>query len=90
MNSALNFQMKQRASAGVGVDVKKAKIISESDENYLREHGYLGNGNPEILRNTLVWVLGLNFALRAGQEHRKLRMKNCQLSVGIDEDRKQY
>ena len=47
--------MKQRASAGVGVDVKQAKIISESDENYLREHGYLGNGNPEILSNTLVY-----------------------------------
>ena len=82
--------MKQGASAGVGVDVKLAKVISESDENYLWEHGYLGNGNPEILRNTLIWVLGLNFALRAGQEHRNLRMKNSQLSVGIDEDGKQY
>ena len=64
--------MKQRASAGVGVDVKQAKVIYEGDENYLWEHGYLGNGNPEILRNTLVWVLSLNFALRAGQEHRNL------------------
>ena len=90
LNSALNFQMKQRASAGVGVDVKQAKVISESDENYLWEHGYLGNVNPEVLRNTLVWVLGLNFALRAGQEHRNLRMKNSQLSVAIDEDGKQY
>ena len=83
LNSALNFQMKQRASAGVGIDVKQAKVISESDENYLWEHGFLGNGNPEILRNTLVWVLGLHFALRAGQEHRNLRMKNSQLSVAI-------
>ena len=33
-NSALNSQMKQRASAGVGVNVKQAKVISESDENY--------------------------------------------------------
>ena len=32
LNSALNFQMKQRASAGAGVDVKQAKGISESDE----------------------------------------------------------
>ena len=54
------------------------------------EHGYLGNGNPEILRNTLVWAFGLNFALRAGQEHRNIRMKNSQLSVGTDEDGKQY
>ena len=92
LSSALIFQTKQRASAGVGVDVKQAKAISESDENYLKlwKHGYLRNGNPEILRNTLVWVLGLNFALRAGQEHRNLRMKNFQLSVGIDEDGKQY
>ena len=48
------------------------------------EHGYLGNGNPEILRNTLVWAFGLNFAVRASQEHRNIRMKNSQLSVGID------
>ena len=40
LNSALNFQMKQRANAGVCVDVKQAKVISESDENYLCEHGY--------------------------------------------------
>ena len=44
---------------------------------------YVGNGNTEILRNTLVWVLGLNFTVRAGQEHRNLRMKNSQLSLGI-------
>ena len=81
-----------RASAGVGIDVKQAKVISESDENYLWEHGFLGNGNPEILRNTLLWVLGLNSALiiGAGQEHRNLRTKNSQLSLAIDEDGKQY
>ena len=51
-------------------NLEEAKVISESDKNYLWEHGHLGNGNPEILRNTLVWVLGLNFNLMAGQEHR--------------------
>ena len=82
--------MKQRATAGVGADVKKAKVIFESDENYLWEHDSMGNDNLEVLRNTLVWVLGLNFVLRAGQERRNLRMKNSQLSVAIDEDGKQY
>ena len=43
LNSALNFQVKQSASAGVGVDVKQAKVISESDDNYLWQHGYLVN-----------------------------------------------
>ena len=32
----------------------------------------------------------LNFALMAGQEHRNLRMKNSQLSIGVDEDGRQY
>ena len=35
LNSALNFQLKQRATAGVSVDVKQPKVTSESDENYL-------------------------------------------------------
>jgi len=48
LNSALNFQLKQRASAGLGVDIKQPKVISENDENYLWEQGYLPNGNPEI------------------------------------------
>ena len=48
LNSALNFQLKQRASAGLGVDVKQPKVISENDENYLWEQGYLWNDNPEI------------------------------------------
>ena len=59
--------MKQRASAGVGVDVKQAKVISESHENYLWEHAYAGNGTTEILRNTFGMGFGFKFALRAGQ-----------------------
>lgn len=90
LNSALNFQMKERASLGIGLNVKQAKVISENDEDYLWKNGFLGNKNPEVLINTLVWVLGLNFALRAGQEHRNLRFKDSQISLGTDEEGKQY
>ena len=85
LNSALNFLMKERARQGIGVDVNQANLITQEQENYLWEHGFLGSENAELLRDTLVWVLGVNFALRAGQEHRNLRLRNSQLSLQYDE-----
>ena len=73
-NSALNFVMKERAQQGIGVDVNQANLITQEQENYLWEHGFLDSENAD----TLVWVLGVQFALRAGQEH--LRLRNSQLS----------
>ena len=39
--------------------------LRDSDED-----GFLGSEHAELLRDTLVWVLGVNLALRAGQEHK--------------------
>ena len=41
-------------------------------------------------RNAILFVLGNCFALRAGQEHRNLRMKNFQLSLPTDESCAEY
>ena len=85
LNSALNFVTKERARQGIGVDVNQANLITQEQENYLWEHGFLGSENAELLRHTLVWVLGIQFALRAGQEYRNLRPENSQLSLQCDE-----
>ena len=77
--------MKERARQGIGEDVNQANLITQEQENYLWEHGFPGSENAELLRDTLVWVLGVNFALRAGQEHRNLRLRNSQLSLQCDE-----
>ena len=90
LNSALNFVMKERAGQGIGVETAQAKFISEEQENYLWEHGFLGSTNAELLRDTLVYVLGIQFALRAGQEHRNLRRENSQLSLQVDEFGDEY
>ena len=66
LNSVINFVMKERAQQGIGVDVHQANLITQEPENYLWEHGFLGSENAELLRDTLVWVLGVQFALRAG------------------------
>ena len=84
LNSALNFQMKEKAGKGIGTAVNQANFITEQ-ENYLWENGFLGSDNTELLCHTLVWVFGIQFALRAGQEHRILRCQNSQLSLQVDE-----
>ena len=76
LNSALNFVMKERAGQGIGVETAQAKFITEEQEKYLWEHGFLGSTNAALLRDTLVYVFGMQFALRAGQEHRNLRREN--------------
>ncbi len=43
-----------------------------------------------MLRDTLVYVFGMQFALRAAQEHRNLRRENSQLSLQVDEFADQY
>ena len=77
--------MKERARQGIGVDVNQANLITQEQENYLWQQCFLGSEYAELLRDTLVWVLGVNFALRAGQEHRNLRLRNSQLSLQCGE-----
>lgn len=80
LNSALNHQMKEAAAKGIGTTPKQAEVITVEQENDLWERGFLGSDEPEKLRDTVLWLFGLNFALRAGQEHRSLRMQNSQAS----------
>lgn len=71
----MNFQKKEKAGQGIGIAVNQANSIPKEQENYLGEKGFLGSGNTELLCYTLVWVFGIHFALRAGQEHRNLRLQ---------------
>ena len=65
--------MKERNSQLVGYGVRKAEVISAIDQDILWSLGLLGVDGPEQLLNTVVFTIGLSCALRAGQEHRKLR-----------------
>ena len=85
LNSALNFILKGRACRGLDTDTNQARCITPKQIDYLWEKGLLGSNNRELLRDTLVFVLGNEFASRAWQEHRNLRMDNFQLSIQTDE-----
>ena len=90
LNSALNFQMKEKAGQGIGLVVNKANLITDEQEDYLWENGFFGSENAELLCHTLVWIFDIQFALRAGQEHRNLRFKNSQLSLQRDESGNEF
>lgn len=74
--------MKELSGRGLGMDRKRAEVISGEQEEYMWKHNILGTDTPQKLQDTLLFLLGLNFALRAGQEHRNLRVgQYSQISV---------
>lgn len=81
IKNTLDGQMKHRAKSGLGGQRKQAGIITIEEEEEMWRQGVLGTDNPTKLVNTLLYRIGLNFALRGGQEHRDLKWKNSQIKL---------
>ena len=79
LKSVLDIEMKQLHSQGVGTKKKQAELILASEEEILWEKGLLGDKSPQSLLDTMVWMCGLYFALRSGQQHRSLRPGQIEL-----------
>jgi hypothetical protein len=63
--------------------------ISDAMEDILWKKGLLGSGSPQLLLNTMVYLLGLHFAaLRGRDKHRRLRPN--QLSVKTTSNGRRY
>ena len=69
--------MKLHCQQGVGNTVHQAEVLSFDDEELLWSKGILSIDNSKKLLKTLVFVLDMHCALRAGNEHRPLH------SIGI-------
>lgn len=55
------------------------------------QKGMLGTDSPKRLLDPLLYSLGLNFALRAAQEHRNLRVgENSQLTIKTSPNNVRY
>ncbi len=61
----LDNVMKQQAKAGLGLK-KSAQVISVTDEEKMWSDSILGDSNPDQLCETLMYLLGINLALRGG------------------------
>ena len=69
--ATINGEMKRLTATGKYTNKKRAEPISKEQENRLWDLGLLGDYNPQVLLNTVVFQVGLFFALRSGSEHRK-------------------
>ena len=76
----LDGEMKRLRSSGLGVSVKQAEPITVDEENQLWEKGVLGDHSPQSLVDTMLFLCGLNFALRSGQEHRSVQSSQLRLT----------
>ncbi|VDI17089.1 Hypothetical predicted protein, partial [Mytilus galloprovincialis] len=71
----LEAVMKKRTTAGLRANTRKQPdVISVDDEMALYVNGNLGVDNLQQLLNTLLYLCGLHFASRGGNEHRRLRL----------------
>ena len=52
---------------------RQANVISYKFENSLWEKNILGEDTPDKLRNTVLFLIGINCGLHAGDEHYDLR-----------------
>ena len=86
----LDNVMKERTAQNIGVTKKQAELITPEVENKLWEIGVLGEDKPEKLRDTVLFMLGMNCSLRAVDKHYSLRRekpsKASQLQFERDPD----
>ena len=69
----LDNLMKSRTQEGIGNKVRRAQVLTFTDEDLLWSLGLLGTHSPEALLYSVLYTIGLSCSLRAGKEHYQLR-----------------
>ena len=67
--------MKRLQRKGLGSHKRQAEPLSIEEEELLWAKGLLGSTTPQVLVDTMLFMNGLYFALRSGDEHQQLRFE---------------
>ncbi len=80
--NVLDNLMKGRSKDGIGRK-ESSEAISLEQEEVLWGKQVFGESSPDQLRETVLYLLGVNLALRGGEEHKRLRCPgfNPQITV---------
>ncbi len=77
--------MKEKNRAGLG-KVQSAAVISDDLEEKMWREGVLGEDQPKQLCDTVLYLLGVNLALRGGEEHKRLRRPGFNPQITVQKD----
>ncbi len=83
VHNTLDNQMKTLSKGGFITPKRKAEVITLSQEESMWQKGILSDTTPKKLLYSLMYLLGIQFALQAGEEHKSLKFGK-QLSLGVD------
>ena len=73
VKTVLDNIMKERCAQNIRTNTKQAGFIPLQYERDLWSKNILGEDTPDKLHNTVLFLLGINVGLRAGDEHYDLR-----------------
>ena len=73
----LDNVMKDSAKQNIGMNPRQAQLIPLNFKDSLWEKGILGEHEPDILCNTVLFLISINCSLRAGDEHHNLRRSSA-------------
>ncbi len=83
LDNLMKDQCAQRLGSSLSSDP-----ISFDQEEVLWSRGILGEQDPTQLRNTVMFLLGISFALLGGDEHRRLRCPGFDPQINVLRDEK--
>ena len=69
----LDQVMQERSAEGLGMHPHQAMVIGLGVENQMWSDNLLGEDTPDKLRDTILYIVGVNCGLRAGDEHYNLQ-----------------
>ena len=83
LKNTLDNRMKDLSKEGKIAPCVKAEPISVQEEEMMWNLGILGDDTPTKLMDTLLYLLGVHFALHAADEHKSLKI-DIQIKVMYD------